>query len=86
MKRLAQVVVSTVAAAVREYSTIWLVACVGLALSLLGFGMLRRQLEVHKSVEFEWVGHPEDRCRPSTTAEYHGRVPRWLHEQAKIAS
>jgi PAS domain S-box-containing protein len=57
VKRLAQAAVSTVAATIREYSTIWLVACVGLALSLLGFGMLRRQLEVHKSVEFEWVGH-----------------------------
>ena len=57
MKRLAQVAVSTAASAIREYSTIWLVACVGLALSLLGFGMLRRQLEVHKGVELEWVGH-----------------------------
>ncbi len=57
MKRLARAVVSTAAAAVREYSTIWLVACVGLALSLLAFGMLRRQLEVHRNVEFEWVGH-----------------------------
>jgi PAS domain S-box-containing protein len=50
-------VTSAFTAAVSDYSTIWLVACVGLALSLLGFGMLRRQLEAHRDVEFEWVGH-----------------------------
>lgn len=43
--------------ALREYATIWLVACVGLTLTILGFALLRRQLETHRIVEFEWVVH-----------------------------
>ena len=57
MRRSAQRVASALSAAIGDYSTIYLVACVGLALSLLGFGMLRRQLEAHRRAELEWVGH-----------------------------
>jgi signal transduction histidine kinase len=48
---------AAVGTAIRRYSTIWLVGCIGLAISLLGFGMLQRQLRAHKSGELEWVEH-----------------------------
>ncbi len=38
-------------------ATIWLVTCLGIALSLLGFTALQRQLDSHRAVELEWVVH-----------------------------
>ncbi len=40
-----------------DNSVIWLVAIVGLSLSLAALLMIRQQLDAHKMLDFEWVAH-----------------------------
>lgn len=40
-----------------ENSAIWLVAVIGLSLSLAALLLMRQQLEAHKMLDFEWVAH-----------------------------
>jgi PAS domain S-box-containing protein len=40
-----------------EHRAIWLVAIVGLSLSLAALWLIRQQLDAHKLLDFEWVTH-----------------------------
>ena len=45
-----------------ENSMIWLVAIVGLGLSLAALLLIQQQLEAHKMLDFEWVAHNRTRA------------------------
>lgn len=45
-----------------ESGIIWLVAIVGLSLSLAALLLIRQQLEAHKLLDFEWVAHNRARA------------------------
>gem|GEM_PF-1208128 len=40
-----------------EHRAIWLVALIGLSLSLAALWLIRQQLDAHKLLDFEWVAH-----------------------------
>lgn len=40
-----------------EYRAVWLVAIIGLSLSLAALWLIRQQLDAHKLLDFEWVSH-----------------------------
>lgn len=40
-----------------EYSSIWLVICTGLALSIITFWITQHQLGIHRQLDFQWAGH-----------------------------
>ncbi len=45
-----------------DYSAVWLVALIGLALSLAALWLIREQLEAHRLLDFEWVAHNRTRA------------------------
>ncbi len=45
-----------------QNSAIWLVAIIGLSLSLAALVLIQQQLEAHKMLDFEWVAHNRTRA------------------------
>lgn len=45
-----------------EQNAIWLVALIGLTLSLAALWLIRQQLEAHRLLDFEWVAHNRTRA------------------------
>jgi len=48
---------STLVSFIKEHTAIWLVACLGVALSGATLWIVEQVLQAHRSLEFEWVAH-----------------------------
>jgi len=45
----------------RNHTITWLVACIGLTLSLVTFGVIKEQINEQGNIEFSWVAHNRNR-------------------------
>ncbi len=69
---------------VRESPGVWLVVLIGVLVSLIGFGLLRRQLVSHKEAEVGWVVHNRTRALEHGIARGLDAV-RVLHDHFRVS-
>ncbi len=69
---------------VRESPGVWLVVLIGILVSLIGFGLLRRQLVSHTAAELGWVVHNRTRALEHGIARGLDAV-RVLHDHFRVS-